>query len=127
MAAQPTLAHRVLVGLHRAKLLNYWVQQNHDGLPQKAGLPQECINGIHGALYDPSNPVIPMSGSLREDLFSDFLSWCEKADLCLALGTSLSGMNCDRIVEESAKSLAEANWDVCSGLFGAVIIGLQST
>lgn len=128
MAAQPTFTHRALVGLNRAGLLKYWVQQNHDGLPQKAGLPQECINEIHGALYDPSNPVIPMSGSLREDLFSDFLSWCEKTDLCLALGTSLSGMNCDRIVENSATRLAKKGWDTAtSGLFGSVIIGLQST
>jgi NAD-dependent SIR2 family protein deacetylase len=35
--AQPTLAHKVLVMLEKIGLLHYWVQQNHDGLPQKAG------------------------------------------------------------------------------------------
>ena len=39
-------------------------------LPQKSGFPQEKINEIHGAWYDPSNPVVPFSGSLRGDLFN---------------------------------------------------------
>lgn len=33
--AQPTFAHRSFVALHHAKFIDYWVQQNHDGLPQK--------------------------------------------------------------------------------------------
>jgi hypothetical protein len=91
--AQPTYAHRVLVSLYRDKLLHYWVQQNHDGLPQKAGLPQEALNEIHGSWYDPSNPVVPMSGNLRSDLFSQMLEWENIADLTLSLGTSMCGMN----------------------------------
>jgi NAD-dependent SIR2 family protein deacetylase len=47
--AQPTLAHRVLAALHKAGRLHHWVQQNHDGLPQKAGFPPEHLNEIHGA------------------------------------------------------------------------------
>jgi hypothetical protein len=39
-------------------------------LPQKSGFPQEKINEIHGAWYDPSNPVVQFSGSLRGDLFN---------------------------------------------------------
>jgi NAD-dependent SIR2 family protein deacetylase len=130
MAAQPTLSHRVLVGLHRAGMLKCWVQQNHDGLPQKAGLPQYAINEIHGALYDPSNPVIPMSGVLRSDLFADFETHCQQADLCVALGTSLAGMNADQCVERCAQRLQRNNWDTRSAsgpLFGSVIIGLQRT
>ena len=38
--AEPTAAHRATVALHRAGHLKRWFQQNHDGLPQKAGLPQ---------------------------------------------------------------------------------------
>ena len=38
--AEPTPAHFALAALHRAGLLHGWVQQNHDGLPQKAGFPQ---------------------------------------------------------------------------------------
>lgn len=56
--AQPTFAHHVLAALQRRGLLKYLVQQNHDGLPQKAGIPQMAINEIHGAWHDPSNPVV---------------------------------------------------------------------
>lgn len=91
-AAQPTFAHRALVAMQQKGLIRHWVQQNHDGLPQKvggvlhlfyydllqvqinmillllhflnlsiqAGLPQHVINEIHGAWYDPTNPVVPM-------------------------------------------------------------------
>ena len=30
-------------------MLSFWVQQNHDGLPQKAGFPQWLLNEIHGS------------------------------------------------------------------------------
>merc|ERR1712078_397048 len=95
--AQPTFTHRALVALHEAGLVRYWVQQNHDGLPQKAGLPQSAINEIHGAWYDPSNPVVAMNGSLRSDLFKEMLEWEEKTDLTLSMGTSMCGMNSDRV------------------------------
>jgi NAD-dependent SIR2 family protein deacetylase len=120
--AQPTLAHRVLAALHRRGKLVHWVQQNHDGLPQKAGFPPECLNEIHGAWYDPSNPVVPMTGSLRGDLCEWMEEWEEKTDLCLAMGTSLCGMNADRMVETPSQKLREG----CGGL-GAVIVGLQQT
>ena len=45
---QPTVAHRALTAMYHAGFLHGWVQQNHDGLPQKAGLPQDAINEIHG-------------------------------------------------------------------------------
>jgi NAD-dependent SIR2 family protein deacetylase len=45
--------------------LKRWIQQNHDGLPQKAGLPQSAINEIHGAWYDVTNPVVKFSGEVR--------------------------------------------------------------
>ena len=98
--AQPTLSHRVLTGIFEAGYLKYWVQQNHDGLPQKAGFPQEFINEIHGAWYDPSNPVVQMSGALREDFFTELMKWEESADLCLAVGTSLAGniLNIDEMI-----------------------------
>ena len=49
-----------------------------DGLPQKAKFPQEALNEIHGAWFDPSNPVVPMSGSLRGDLFEWLQEWGEE-------------------------------------------------
>ena len=47
--ALPTYTHYALGALAKAGLLHGWVQQNHDGLPQKAGFPQENINEIHGS------------------------------------------------------------------------------
>jgi hypothetical protein len=64
----------------------------------KPGYPQEGLNEIHGAWYDPSNPVVQMSGNLRGDLFEWLREWEERTDLVLVLGTSLSGMNADRMV-----------------------------
>ena len=55
--ARPTLSHRVLVSMFECGILKRWFQQNHDGLPQKAGMPQHAINEIHGSWFDPSNPV----------------------------------------------------------------------
>jgi len=120
-SAKPTFSHRALVELERAGLLHQYVQQNHDGLPQKAGFPQEKLNEIHGAWFDPSNPVVKFSGSLRTDLFDWLETIIEQTDLCLCLGTSLSGMNADRTAEEpAAKSLKKK-------ALGTVIINLQRT
>jgi NAD-dependent SIR2 family protein deacetylase len=121
MCAQPTLSHRALVGLNRAGLLHRLVQQNHDGLPQKAGMPQEALNEIHGSLYAPDNPVIAMSGTLRGDLLRDLLDAEARADLVLCVGTSLAGMNADRIVHSAAQRAADGK------ALGAVLVGLQRT
>lgn len=68
-AAEPTATHRASAVLARAGLLHGWVQQNHDGLPQKAGVAQELVNEVHGSWFDPSNPVVKYSGSLQPDCF----------------------------------------------------------
>jgi NAD-dependent SIR2 family protein deacetylase len=102
--------------------LKHWVQQNHDGLPQKAGYPQHALNEIHGAWFDPSNPVVPMDGHLREDLNKWLDQEEDTADLVLAMGTSLCGMSADRIVEGAARRRLEDS----TGL-GAVIVGFQRT
>lgn len=49
--AAPTKAHRVLAAMFAQGYLSEWVNQNHDGLPQKAGVPEQVINEIHGAWY----------------------------------------------------------------------------
>ena len=121
MLAQPTLGHRVLAALGNAGHLHRLVQQNHDGLPQKAGMPQQLVNEIHGAIHDPSNPVVPMSGNLRSDLFADLLDCEARADLTIAVGTSLCGMNSDRVVATPAAKAARGQ------ALGAVVVGLQRT
>eukprot|EP00026_Physarum_polycephalum_P007541 Phypoly_transcript_07604.p1 GENE.Phypoly_transcript_07604~~Phypoly_transcript_07604.p1 ORF type:complete len:510 (+),score=56.14 Phypoly_transcript_07604:48-1532(+) len=120
--ALPTFAHCALTAMERAGYLHYYVQQNHDGLPQKSGFPQEKINEIHGAWFDPSNPVVPFNGSLRGDLFNAMVDMEKKIDLCLCLGTSLSGMNADRVAETPAKRAAKD-----PNILGTIIINIQQT
>jgi hypothetical protein len=141
MVAKPTKTHRVLAALCRAQpgLLASWVQQNHDGLPQKAGVPQALMNEIHGSWFDPSNPIVRMSGSLRGDLFEGLLTAERDADLVLALGTSLCGMNADRLVTSCAARARGDGGDDGGGdggggggdganlALGSVVIGLQRT
>ena len=43
---QPTFAHRALAAIHAAGHLKSVLSQNHDGLFQKAGLPQACSLSI---------------------------------------------------------------------------------
>jgi len=119
--ARPTAAHRVLAAMHGAGHLKHWVTQNHDSLPQRAGYPQHALNEIHGSMHDPSNPIVPYEGSLRDDLFEWPHQWQERSDLCLALGTSLSGFNVDSVASAAAEKAARGE-----GL-GLVIINLQGT
>jgi len=126
--AQPTYSHYALTAIYKAGFLKHWIQQNHDGLPQKAGFPQWELNEIHGAWYDPANPVILMSGQLRTDLFNDMLEWEEKCDLCLTLGTSLAGMNADRMASTPAgKAVKQFRSGKRDNVLGTVIVGLQQT
>lgn len=122
MDAEPSFAHYTLAALEKAGLLHNWIQQNHDGLPQKARIPQNKINEIHGAWFDPSNPVVPMDGSLRNDLLTWLLEEEQQADLVLTMGTSLCGMNADRVVRTASEKYTSQN----KGL-GSVIIGFQQT
>jgi NAD-dependent SIR2 family protein deacetylase len=121
--ALPTYAHCVLTTMERAGYLKFIVQQNHDGLPQKSGFPEEKINEIHGAWFDPSNPVVQFSGSLRTDLFQWMLEIENSIDMCLCLGTSLSGMNADRVANTCAKRAFKG----VKGFLGTVIINIQQT
>ena len=83
--------HHAMAALAHRSLLHEWVQQNHDGLPQKAGFPQEFINEVHGAWYDPSNPVVKYTGCLRTAEAEWMEQEAQKADLVLVMGTSLGG------------------------------------
>ena len=120
--AKPTFAHHSIAKLEEAGLLHHYVQQNHDGLPQKAGFPQEKINEIHGAWYDLSNPVVQFSESLRGDLFEWMAEMEKKTDLTLCLGTSLSGMNADRMAWTPAKKFKNNKKGN-----GTIMINLQKT
>ena len=129
--ALPTQAHIVLTNLHFDGFLKYWIQQNHDGLPQKAGFPQQHINEIHGAWFDPSNPVVPMTGTLRSDLLVGMSEWEGKADCCLALGTTMCGMNADKVFVSPSEMGRRAHrhgvWGKSGERLGGVIVNLQQT
>jgi len=115
--AQPNKGHEVLTRLFLQGLLKKVVNQNHDCLLQKAGFPQHGINEIHGSWFDPSNPG---GNILRDDLFNEVLHLEKATDLCLALGTSLSGLNADRVAKTPAKKYPDQG-------FGLVIVTLQET
>merc|ERR1719285_470379 len=121
--ADPTISHRILTAMHRDGFLKNWVQQNHDGLPQKAGFPQRAICEIHGAWFNPGNPVIMMSGVLRNDLVNGMLDIAKKSDLTMVLGSSLSGMLSDRVF---AGSSLRFTWGEKTSL-GSIIVNFQTT
>jgi NAD-dependent SIR2 family protein deacetylase len=142
--AKPTKAHYVMAELNRQDLLHGWVQQNHDGLPQKAGYRQEDINEIHGAWYDPSNPVVITDGGcLRDDLYEDFIKQKQSSDLVIVVGTTLAGHNADSCVKEISersemppkasrnakgkKYKGEGNVNLTHCSLGSVIINPQRT
>merc|ERR1712060_922534 len=58
------------------------------------------------------------------DLIEWLLDWEEKVDLCLALGTSMVGMNADRIPVSAANRAARAPR---TEALGTVIVALQQT
>jgi len=119
MKAIPTLTHHVLAALEKKDFLKHWVQQNHDGLAQRAGYPQEKLNEIHGSWFDSKkNPVVLMDDKLRPDLYRWVQQWAEQADLVLAMGTSLCGMEADIVAARVAER---------EGTLGLVIINLQKT
>lgn len=125
MMARPSYGHRVIAAMAKKDLIWRFIQQNHDGLPQKAGVPQHVLNEIHGGWFDPSNPVVKMSGSLRSDLFKD-LNECErKTDLVLVLGSSLCGMNADRLVS-TCSTRAQVS-SSAKKVWGSAIVSLQTT
>jgi NAD-dependent SIR2 family protein deacetylase len=119
--ALPTFTHYALGALSKHGLVHEWVQQNHDGLPQKAGFPQEQINEIHGSWYDPSNPVVKYGGNLKDDAYPRMTKSAETADLVLVLGTSLGGLNADQVATKTA------NRSLDGRALGTVIINLQQT
>ena len=118
LKAIPTLTHHALVALEKKNFLKHWVQQNHDGLAQRAGYPQEKLNEIHGSWFDKKNSVVLMDDQLRPDLYRWLKEWAEKTDLVLVMGSSMCGMEADQI----ATRVAERD-----GTLGLIIINLQKT
>ena len=118
LKAQPTLTHHVLVALEKKNLLRHWVQQNHDGLAQRAGYPQEKLNEIHGSWFDKKNPVVLMEDKLKPELHQWMLEWAERSDLVLAMGSSMCGMAADSVATRVAGR---------DGTLGLIIINLQRT
>lgn len=118
---KPTVAHHALAAIEEKGLIGHWVQQNHDRLAQKAGFPQAKLNEIHGAWGDVKNQVKMMDDNLRHDLLDWLHTWAERANMCVALGTSLCGMNADQVPSSVAERFCRSSGE------GLVIIGLQQT
>ena len=62
-----------------------------------------------------------MTGRLRGDLLSWLMAWEHQADLCLTLGTSVCGMNSDRMAASVAQRASAGK------ALGTVLVGLQQT
>lgn len=119
--APPTVTHHALARLNQLGYIDSWVQQNHDGLPQKAGYPQEKINEVHGSWYNPANPVVKYTGSLKENEHDWMYSEGRNADLVIVIGTSLGGLYADEVAELTASRARQGR------SLGTVCINLQQT
>jgi hypothetical protein len=119
--ASPNFSQICISKLHKLDLLHLSVSQNHDGLLQKAGIPQEDVLEIHGAWYDPANPPVKYNEDLKTDFIQKLRNEAAEADLVLVLGTSLSGMTADVIAEKVAGRGIQGK------ALGTVIINLQRT
>ena len=71
--------------------------------------------------YDPSNPVVCYDGTLKSSQFTKMKEAADTADLVLVIGTSLSGLNSDRM------ALAPAKRSLTGRSLGTVIVNLQQT
>lgn len=96
---QPNQAHHIIAALYNKKYVKHLVNQNHDGLCQKAGLPLAALNEIHGSWFDKYNIVKMMDDKLDPKKLKQLHEWEEKSDLVIAVGTSLAGMNADSIAQ----------------------------
>ena len=65
LMAEPSYAHHLLTKLERKGYIKHWLQQNHDGLAQKAGFPLSKLNEIHGSWFDKKNSVVLMDDCLN--------------------------------------------------------------
>jgi len=99
---QPTVQYHVCNSMYEKKYIKQFITQNHDGLAQKAGLPWSIVNEIHGGWFDKKNGVKMMDDALDKKALQRFEEWREKSDLVVVVGTSLAGMNADRIAQEGA-------------------------
>ena len=113
----PGLGHFALTSLYKEGFIDGVVCLNYDGLLQKAGCPQEAVHEVHGSWFDPTNPALRPGGQVRPDIWQKCLGLLDRADLCVVIGTSLSGIDTDLIAETASRG--------CS--LGLVIVGLQQT
>ncbi|KAK3253062.1 hypothetical protein CYMTET_37672 [Cymbomonas tetramitiformis] len=123
MTATPTYTHYALGFLGKMGVIHSWVQQNHDGLPQKAGFPQGRINEVHGSWYNPSNPVVKYNGNLHHSAYEWMRTDTATADLVIVLGSSLGGLNADQVATNAADRSLSTEYPA----LGSVLINLQQT
>ncbi|KAG5744291.1 hypothetical protein H9Q69_013123 [Fusarium xylarioides] len=126
LQAIPTPTHMALVELQNQGVLKYLVSQNCDGLHRRSGILRDRISELHDfravASYEKSvhdhrtgRKCTACGGNLLDTIinFGEFLpeeplklarSHAKKADLCIALGSSLSVPPASGIPETCGKS-----------------------
>ena len=63
------------------------------------------MNEIHGSWFDPSNPDVKYHGTLAAANLRAMDAAIARDDLALVIGTSLSGLNANRVATETASKL----------------------
>lgn len=99
---KPTKAHHILSYLyHKERLVQHWIQPNHDRLAQKAGFPQVALTEVFGAWGDSRNPTIRDKdfGSPKAESANSLMRQEDKVEVCLCVGNSLSGIQSDSIAQ----------------------------
>ncbi|KAF5577535.1 NAD-dependent deacetylase sirtuin-6 [Fusarium pseudocircinatum] len=126
LQAIPTPTHMALVELQNQGVLKYLVSQNCDGLHPRSGILRDRISELHGNSnlecckdcgkeYIRGRKCTACGGNLLDTIinFGEFLpeeplklarSHAKKADLCIALGSSLSVPPASGIPETCGKS-----------------------
>ena len=57
-----------------------------------------------------------MNGSLKTENFESMNDWIQLQDLCIAVGSSLVGMNSDNMVREGIDKFRESNGQMHRGV-----------
>ena len=76
---------------------------------------------MHGSWYNPANPVVKYTGSLKEDEEEWMATDAATADLVVVIGTSLGGLYADDVAEKTADRARRG------AALGTVCINLQQT
>lgn len=90
----PTRLHYALATLHHQGLVHAWIQNGHDGLPQKAGFRAEDVTEVYNMWFDQQETGVEF---LQDELGKvDFEG--EMVDLLLIFGDVTPGITSSKMI-----------------------------